>query len=68
LRGLQRLGGGQSILPELLEAVGGEVGVAHDVLDRAGVLAVVGELVVAGVVEHMRMAGEGEEKRQSDVF
>jgi hypothetical protein len=58
-----------SILPEFLEAVGGEIGVAHGVLDiamaqgvldGAGVLAVVGELVAAGVPEHVRMDGEGE--------
>src|SRR3712207_4029765 len=55
--------------PKVSEALGGELGVPGRVLDvavpeplldRAGVVAVVGELEAAAVPEHVRVDGEGE--------
>ena len=54
--------------PEIVEAGGAQFAVAHRVLDvavpevrlqRAGIVAVVGELVTAGMAEHVRMGFEG---------
>src|SRR5262249_43648992 len=55
----------RSILPEPIEAVGAQFGIPHRVLDvtvaqevlqRAGVDAVIGKLEAAGVVQHVRMS------------
>src|SRR5438876_5842725 len=57
-----------SILPEPIEAVGAQLGISHrmhdvavaqEVLQRAGIDAVVGELEPAGVAQHVRMNREG---------
>src|SRR5262249_47228435 len=56
-----------SVLPEPIEAVGAQFGIAHrvhdvavtqEVLERAGIHAVIGELEAAGMAEHMRMDWE----------
>src|SRR5262245_59842349 len=58
-----------SVLPEPIEAVGAQLGISHrvhdvavaqEVLQRAGVDAVVGELEAAGMPEHVRMNREGQ--------
>ena len=58
----------QSSLPEVLEAVGGELGVAGGVLDvamsepfldGAGVVLAVGEGEAAGMAQHVWVDGEG---------
>src|SRR4051794_40998969 len=55
------------VLPEILEPLRGQLGVAHGVLDvlvpqpllqGAGVPAVVGQLEAAGVPQHVRVHGE----------
>ena len=58
-----------SILPEPIEAVGAELGISrtvcmmlgwpHEVLQRSGVDAVVGELEAAGMAQHVQMNREG---------
>jgi hypothetical protein len=50
-------------LPGLLEAVGEEVRVAYGMLDGAGVLAIVGELVAARVAQHVGMGGNLKPRR-----
>jgi hypothetical protein len=60
------LSGCLSVVPEILEAVGRHLGVSnrvHDilvayVLERSGVMPVVGELVAGGVPEHVGMNRE----------
>lgn len=61
--------------PEVLEPLGGELGVSRRVLnvavpkpllDRARVVSVMGELEAAGVAEHVRVDGEGELGRLAD--
>src|SRR5215469_5919333 len=56
-----------SVLPEPIEAVGAQLGISHrmgdvavpkEVLERAGIDAVIGELEAAGVPEHVGMSGE----------
>ena len=62
-------------LPEVLEPVGGELGVAGGVLDvampepfldRAGVVLAVGEREAAGMSQHVGVDGEGELGRHPD--
>ena len=57
------------LLPEVLEPMGGELGVAGGVLDvavpepfldRPSVVPAVGEREAAGVAQHVRVDGEGE--------
>jgi hypothetical protein len=57
------------LLPKISEALRGELGVPGRVLDvavpeplldRAGVVAIMGELEPTGVPEHVRVDGEGE--------
>ena len=59
----------RSILPEPIEAVGAQFGithrvhniaVAHEMLQRSGIDAVIGELEAAGMAQHVRMNWEGE--------
>ena len=56
-----------SVLPEPIEAVGAQFGIAHrvhdvavaeEVLQRPSIDAVVGELEAAGMAQHVRMNGE----------
>src|SRR5262249_7556303 len=64
-----KFSGAGSILPEVLEARGRQLGVAHRVLDvavaqiglkRPGIDAVIGELEAACVPQHVRMHRETE--------
>ncbi len=59
----------QLILPEPIEAVGAKLGISHrvhdiavtqEVLQRAGIDAVIGELEAAGMAQHVRMNREGQ--------
>src|SRR6266436_1952906 len=56
-----------SVLPEPIEAVGAQLGISHrvhdvavtqEVLQRAGIDAVIGKLEAAGVAQHVRMNGK----------
>ena len=59
----------QSVLPEPIKAVGAQLGIAHrmhdaavteEVLQRAGVDAVIRQLEPAGMAQHVRMNREGQ--------
>ena len=66
---------GRSIAPEVLEAGRRQLGIAHRVLNvlvaeiglqRAGIDAVIGELVTAGMPEHVRMHWKVEASRHTE--
>src|SRR5262249_10696513 len=64
----------QSVLPEPIKAVGAQLGIAHrmhdvavteEVLQRAGVDAVIRQLEPAGMAQHVRMNREGQVRQFS---